>query len=72
MEAEETITIRALYDGGLVSLRVVPKENYYQILLYDKQIAEIARNEIWEQITGDVLPGETIESIGLAIEDYYD
>lgn len=72
MDSEESFTVRALYEGGDVSFTIVPNEGHFGIMLYDKLIGEMQRNEEWEQVSGEQLPNEVIEALGLAIEDYYD
>ena len=55
--------VQAFYHGGMTSFEIIPDGRHYCIAADGKIIAELRHDNDWEQISGEQLPKEVLESI---------
>jgi len=60
--------IQAYYQGGMTGFEVLCSEGVYRVARDGRIIATLQRDAQWRQLSGDPLPEEVIESIGMQID----
>lgn len=60
--------VQAYYRGGMTGFEVLCGDGIYQVFIDGHRIATLNRDNKWRQISGDPLPEEVVESIGLQID----
>jgi len=60
--------VQAYYRGGMTGFEVLCSDDIYRLYIDGHQIATLTHDNQWRQTSGDPLPDEVIESIGLQIE----
>lgn len=62
------IYVQAYYRGGMTGFEVLCSDDIYQVFIDGHVIATLRHNNKWYQESGDPLPDEVIESIGMQID----
>lgn len=60
--------VQAYYRGGMTGFEVLCSDDIYQVFIDSNRIATLSRGDKWHQTSGDPLPDEVVESIGLQID----
>ncbi|NCD67992.1 hypothetical protein [Mucilaginibacter agri] len=68
---ENNIILETDLNGQPVSFTIIPMESKFGIAYKGQVIAEVAYNEEWEQVSGDTMPGEVLQSIFQKIDAHY-
>jgi hypothetical protein len=67
--SDGTTYIQAYFKGGMTGFEVIPTvNNEYQLARNGAIIATVRHDKTWQQLSGDKLPDDVLESIGLQIE----
>ncbi|HEY9535663.1 MAG TPA: hypothetical protein VIQ77_14070 [Mucilaginibacter sp.] len=60
--------VQAYYQGGMTGFEVLCSDDIYQVARDGRIIATLRHDTQWHQLSGDPLPDDVIESIGMQIE----
>lgn len=62
------IYVQAYYRGGMTGFEVLCRDDIYSVFISGHEIATLIRENKWKQVSGDPLPDEVVESIGMQID----
>jgi hypothetical protein len=62
------IYVQAYYRGGMTGFEVLCSDDIYKVFIDGHEIATLVRENKWKQVSGDPLPDEVVESIGMQID----
>lgn len=60
--------VQAYYKGGMQGFEIIPRDNYYEVAKNGEIIARLQHNKTWQQISGEQLPDDVLQSIYQQIE----
>jgi hypothetical protein len=66
--SNDNIYIQAYYKGGMTGFEVIPGEDQYTVARNGEIIAVLKQSPNWNQVSGDKLPDDVLESIIQEIE----
>ncbi|MDB5158503.1 MAG: hypothetical protein JWR50_3210 [Mucilaginibacter sp.] len=66
--SDNSMYVQAYYKGGMTGFEVIANSNEYKIARNGEIIATLRHDNTWQQISGEKLSEEVIESIAMQIE----
>lgn len=55
--------VQAYYNGGMTGFEIIPHDDYFEVARDGKIIATLRHSGNWQQVSGDRLPDDALQSI---------
>lgn len=66
--SDNSFYVQAYYNGGMTGFEIIPRGDYFDIARNGEIIATLQRSQTWQQIAGEQLPDDVLQSIYQQIE----